>query len=311
MSSKVNYRTYDQLLSEVIYEFRNFYLEDLINPQEFIKIAKRCNYELGFKIFKTKDDVLEIEKGKTKLPNDFNALNFAYIISEYTVNEVIPQGTHLESVPVSQIYNPGPNEINLCVTPVVSTPPTICGKCLVQKPKCTCATACVTQVNCKGEETVLIQKLKYETRTYKNFYPIRIKDDGNVVSMNCPNKKVQTANSAYIKNGFIYTSFQTGKLYINYQGMLEDEEGNLLVPDHDLLNEFYEYAVKQRLLENLIMNGETVSQAQIQLIEQRYRVARNNAMSLVNTPDFRELRAIWETNRKAQYHNYYNMFKSH
>ena len=170
MSSKVNYRTYDQLLSEIIYEFRNFSLEDLINPQEFIKIAKRCNYELGFKIFKTKDDVLEIEKGKTKLPNDFSALNFAYIISEYTVNEVIPQGTHIESVPVSQIYNPGPNEINLCVTPVVSAPPTICGKCLVQKPKCTCATACVTQINCKGEETVLIQKLKYETRRRSIFF---------------------------------------------------------------------------------------------------------------------------------------------
>lgn len=54
MSSKVNYRTYDQLLSEVIYEFRNFYLEDLINPQEFIKIAKRCNYELDSKSLKQK-----------------------------------------------------------------------------------------------------------------------------------------------------------------------------------------------------------------------------------------------------------------
>jgi hypothetical protein len=155
----------------------------------------------------------------------------------------------------------------------------------------------------------LIQKLKYETRTWNEFYPLRIIDNGDVVDMDCPNKKWQVRNSAYIKNGFIYPSFQTGKIYINYQGLMEDEEGNLLVPDHDLLNEFYEYAVKQRVLENMIMNGENVNQMQIQLIEQRLRAARNNAYSLVNTPDFNELRRIWEVNRKAQYSNYYDMFR--
>lgn len=309
MAIQLRYRTYDQLLSEVMFEFRKYALEDLINPQEFIKIAKKCNYELGFKLHKTKDDILEIEKGKARLPLNFNALNYAFIVSEYTTNEILPQGTHVESIQPDQLYNPGPNEINICATPNVSGTPSLCGRCLTPQTKCCCVDTCQTTINCKGEETMLVQKLKYETRTYKQFYPIRIKDDGNVVDMNCPNKKIQSPNSAYIKNGFIYTSFKTGKLYINYQSMLEDEDGNLLVPDHDLLNEFYEYAIKQRLLENLIMNGETVNQMQVQLIEQRFRAARNNAYSLVRTPDFEELRRIWQTNRKAQYHNYYMMFK--
>ena len=30
----------------------------------------------------------------------------------------------------------------------------------------------------------------------------------------------------------------------------------------------------------------------------------------MNTPDFAELKKMWTVNRKAQYHNYYNMFKS-
>ena len=59
----------------------------------------------------------------------------------------------------------------------------------------------------------------------------------------------------------------------------------------------------------MIFNGENVSN-QLGLIEQRLRAARNNALSFVNTPDFEELRKMWEVNRKAQYHNYYNMFKS-
>lgn len=67
--------------------------------------------------------------------------------------------------------------------------------------------------------------------------------------------------------------------------------------------------MKQRILENLYMNGEDVSQ-KIQLVEQRLRSARNNALSIVNTPDFAEMYKLWQTNRKAQYNKYYDMFKS-
>lgn len=305
----LNYRTYDQLLAEIQSDFKSFYLEDFINPQEFIKVAKRCNYELGLKIFKTSEAIIDIEKGKGKLPNNFNVLNFALMLSKYTRTEPVIAGTHTERVPVQQLYNPGVGEINICADPVVNAPTTSCNTCGNQNSNCNCNTPCNVHLNCKGEQTVLIQKLKYETRSWNEFYPIRIIENGDVVDMDCPNKKWQVKNSAYIKNGFIYPSFQTGKIYINYQGLMEDEEGNLLVPDHDLLNEFYEYAIKQRVLENMIMNGETVNQMQLQLVEQRLRAARNNAYSLVNTPDFNELRRIWEVNRKAQYSNYYDMFR--
>ena len=90
---------------------------------------------------------------------------------------------------------------------------------------------------------------------------------------------------------------------------MEDNEGNLLVLDHPYCNEYYEYALKQRILENMMFAGEPVGN-QISFIEQRLRAARNNALGFVNTPDFGELKKLWEVNRKAQYHNYYNMFKS-
>ena len=79
--------------------------------------------------------------------------------------------------------------------------------------------------------------------------------------------------------------------------------------DHPMINEYYEYAIKQRLLENLYINGEDVVQ-KLQLVEQKLRSARNNALTIVNTPDFAEMKKNWELNRKAMYHKYYNMFKS-
>lgn len=309
----LSYRTYDQLLSEIQSDFKKYYLEDFINPQEFIKVAKRCNYELGLKIFSTKEQVLEIEKGKAKLPNDFSVLNFALVLTHHKTISPLIGGTHVTNVPTGVTYNPGPGEVNICADPIINSNTTVnvvCNICSSPNNSCNCVSNCNVRMNCDGSSSVLVQTLKYETREWREFHPIRIIDSADVVDLNCPNKKWQARNSAYIKNGFIYPSFKTGNLYINYQGMMEDEDGNLMVPDHDLLNEFYEYAIKQRVLENMIMNGENVSQAQIQIIEQRLKAARNNAYSLVNTPDFDDLRKIWEVNRIAQYHNYYNMFKS-
>lgn len=60
----------------------------------------------------------------------------------------------------------------------------------------------------------------------------------------------------------------------------------------------------------MLFAGENVSQ-QLGLIEQKFRAARNNALGFINTPDFKEVQKIWEVNRKAQYHNYYDMFRSH
>ena len=60
----------------------------------------------------------------------------------------------------------------------------------------------------------------------------------------------------------------------------------------------------------MIWQGESVSQ-QLGLVETRLRAARNNALSFVNTPNFQEMQKVWTMNRRAQYHNYYNMFLSY
>lgn len=142
---------------------------------------------------------------------------------------------------------------------------------------------------------------------YTNLVPMRI-EKSKSVSVDCFNLNSRDNHVAVLKNGFLVTNFDEGVVYINYQSLMEDDMGNLLVMDHPFANEFYEYALKQRIYENLYMSGENVANF-LQLTEQKLRVARNNALSFVNTPDFRELKRVWELNRKAQYHNYYDMFK--
>jgi hypothetical protein len=66
--------------------------------------------------------------------------------------------------------------------------------------------------------------------------------------------------------------------------------------------------MKDRILENLLINGQPVTQGALQLVMQKLRAARNNSYSIVNTPDYKELKDVWKANRKAMFHKYYDMF---
>jgi len=290
MNTELKYRTFDQLLGEVGTDFVIYNNENMIEPAQLIKVAQKVNYDLGLRIHGTKEKMLTIENKKVRLPDDFYVLNYAYLTTTYKVNYRTPSGRETENV----ITGKGP-------TPWVDT----CPKCYKPEVDC-CCEATYTQ-ECQNGESIFVQvveKRKTETRIYENFDRVRISTDGG--RTDALNDK---GNVAYIKNGFIYTNIDNGNLFISYQGALEDNEGNLLVLDHPMINEYYEYAIKSRLLENLFINGEDV-QAKMQLIEPRLKAARNNALTIVNTPDFAEMKRNWEMNRKAMYHKYYNMFKS-
>jgi hypothetical protein len=307
-------------MAEAKSDFRKYDLNDMISDIDLIKVAKRVNYDLGLRIQMTKEVVLEVEKGRVRLPNDFNILNFAMMCGEYETKQYLPQGTHIEERiidPVAPVYQQAPPPIDATCA---EEPPTVdpCDPCLqCNNPCCTdtCPTCTAVEesctLNCKGQTTQLVQVLKYETRVFKVLQPIKLVANAMEIDCDCPNLYWESPFSGWIKDGWLYLNFDSGKVYINYQGLMEDKEGNLLVPDHDMINEYYEYALKQRILENLIMNDEQVNPAKIQLIEQRYRVARNAAKSIVNTPNFSELKKMWKKNRKAMYNKYYNMFSSY
>ncbi len=323
----LKYRTFDQLLEDVTVDLNTFALENMIEPQQLIKLAKKLNYDLGLRINQQKEVILDVTHGKVKLPDDFYTFNFAYICGDRKSAKNLGYdgyagGTNMQEVQITDgvvptTYSDFPAQVP---DPCDTSLPTCCcdengnqGICLVHNPQQPYGDACIKPrvfMNCKNETYELIQVINSsETYVYNDLLPLRMKPSQNI-ECHCPNLYYNTSNEGWIKYGFLYTSFKTGKVYLNYQGQMEDDEGNLLVPDHDLINEYYEYALKSRILENLYINGEDVAQ-RMQLVEQRLRGARNNALSVVNTPNFAELKQIWAANRKAMYGKYYNMFKSY
>lgn len=312
----LKYRTFNQLFEDVTIDLKNYALEGVINPQTLIKIARKCNYDLGFRIYRTRQVILEVEHGKVRLPDDFHIINFAIVCGESTVTEALPQGTHIEERLVAPDYVCEPGQPSSCETP----PPDPCNDpidpCNTIDP---CTGTCITKC---GEEYQLIQKIRTTTRTFKTRFHLCITDNEYACQDSCSMNLTPTGvtglvsngrgpiDQASINDGWLLTNFDSGKVYINYTGDMIDNEGNLLVPDHEMINEYYEYALKERILENLVMNGENVGE-RYNLAAGKLRAARNYALSIVNTPNWKEMQKLWQVNRKAQYHNYYNMFKSY
>jgi len=290
MGVSQKYRTFSQLMEDVSIDFSNYALEGMIEPAQLIKVATRVNYDLGLKIHRTKEVILDIEHGKAQMPMDFQYLNYAFRCGSYSINNTMPSGTHIETfndVP----YVPAPGESGPCEDPE-------------------CRDVCVIKTCDDKNSYQLIQRVGPSNfRTFTDWTELRIQGVNDKVCY-CPELGAQAPDIAELKDGFLLTTFKTGKVYISYQGAMENAAGELLVLDQPYCNEYYEYAIKQRILENMVFNGENVSN-QLQLVETRLRASRNNALSFVNTPNFAEMKKMWEVNRRAQYHNYYNMFLSY
>lgn len=284
---QLRYRKYENLLADVEMDMRSISQDGNIEPGTLIKIAMKCNYELGARIRRTKETILEIEHGRAKLPEDFHIMNFALLCGEWTVEQPVPQGTNIQEVVPE--YRPWPGMLE-CTDESLDSKPVCLSEC--------------------GTRYHLVQVISTEVRHYKQLVPIRF-TKSQYVDCDCPNINVISPDEAYIKDGFVFTSFDFGKLYINYDSLMFDEDGDLVVLDHPMINEYYEYALKQRILENLIMDGNTTVGPQFELVTQQLRMARNNAISIARTPDFEEMHQVWRMNRKAMYSRYYDMFKSH
>ena len=279
MLTELKYKTFDELVEDVSVDFSMYSLEGMIEPQQLIKVVQRINYDLGLRIFKTTEEVLEIENYLARLPDNFYVMNYALLCGSYKIEEPAMSGTTVEEVILDPETITDPCDTSICLT------------------------------NC-GDHMRLVQKLQYETRIYDINTPISLSGNSKSISCDCPNTSYKSPYVGILKDGFIRMNLETGKLYINYQGALEDANGTLLILDHPMINEYYEYALKQRILENLYMNGEDVIQ-KLNLIEQRFRGARNNALSIVNTPNFKELSKMHDMNRRAMYNKYYDQFKSY
>lgn len=346
----IKYKSFNSLLSDVRSDFSNYALENLIDPASLVRVARRVNYDLGLRLHQTKEALLDLEKGRVRLPDNFHSMNFAMMCGSHTETIVLPQGTHIEERSVIPKYRSTPANLDTCQAPVVCSNchlvPCGCSTTVLQTalPSCGCncgqnPCACPQTnvcdglafnpkepfgdfwkqprvfLNCKGECMELIQTVNTQTRVHKHLFPLRFINNPQGITCGCPGLYFRCEDEAWIKDGWLYTNYNNhnhqhcGQLYINYEGEMEDDSGDLLVPDHPVIIEYHEAALKERILENLLMNGEDTAQ-KLQYWGEKRKVAKGAAKAIVRMPNFAEMQELYYQNRRAQWNKYYASFSS-
>ena len=189
----LKYRTFDQLLEDVTVDLSSLALENMIEPQQLIKLAKKLNYDLGLRINQQKEVILDVTHGKVKLPDDFYTFNFAFICGERHQAKNIGYdgfagGTNMQEVQITDgriptTYSDFPAQVP---DPCDTTEPTCCcdqegnqGTCLVHNPQQPYGDANIKPrvfMNCKNETYELIQVINpSETRVYRDLIPLKMK----------------------------------------------------------------------------------------------------------------------------------------
>lgn len=361
---ELQYRTLDELVDSVRIDLKAYSADGNIEMQEIIKIAQQCNYELGLGITQTKETILEIEHHRTKMPVDFQFLNFALMCHEYKIVQPTPNSgnttreyvvpidpPNITTCPCWDIETTGvQTRVTRCdgVEEMVFIPSTTTSMCAMYidvsgaaggtisistdhfcyndpntatftcdiPDNCGCET--VNNVNtcavvnadpwnqnkvytiCNNTVGIVVaQVCSTETRHYEYVTPVYMTPSRYASAfMNPDRNSMNAANQAMLKNGFMQFVVPCGKVYINYQGILEDDQGNLLVLDHPKINRYYEYAIKKTIIENLYINGESDLERRLQYINDEYRKAKIDALTIANTPDLRVMKETMQIIRK-------------
>lgn len=86
-----------------------------------------------------------------------------------------------------------------------------------------------------------------------------------------------------LNNGEFKFSFKEGEIILTYLGALLNEEGEILYPFHLLLNDYYEYAIKKKVLEDLFLNSDADVINKLQYIEQKLSESYYDAYSFIQS----------------------------
>lgn len=282
---ELKYKTFDSLMASVESDLSVYADEGYIDRGNMIKEARKVNAELGLKIQKEKEIIIDVNNYKACLPEDFQYLQLALCCHISYVSVPKFQGVHTEDKVVPLI-----NQCNECG----QTP-------------CSCK---VRFKACDGYKYVA-QTIGIKTHKYEHLEMLSLtKASNKFCADNCINRGYSSPNVMNIIGEEATFSFREGKVYLNYLSDMEDEEGNLLILDHPLTNDYYEYAIKKKIFENLKFNKDADVTQDLQYVIGELKQARIRAISFVNMPEYGEINDFFENNRRRFYNNYVKYFEN-
>lgn len=278
-----NYKTFKNLMADIEDDLSSVAGENYIYSDKYLKIAETCNSKLSTKINPLKEDLITVTNGRGKFPNDFKVLESIFLCVETQIAQPV---INMTQELLSARY---------CLNDINNS----CGQISYVE-------------DCKGVLSFLVCKKETDVIVnIKKILPVTIVDSEGVCAGTCPiysTSKVQIRIVKEDDSYYIQTNID-GDFFIVYTANMIDDEGNLLVLDHPLVNPYYEYAIKDRIFEDLWLNSLAETQQKLGYIKEELRKAQIEAIRFVRMFDFAELKKIFFDNRKRMRLKYHNIIQ--
>ena len=260
----LKYKTFDQLMASVKSDLHLYADNNLIDERNCIKVVKECNATLGLKINPIIETVLCIKDFKADMPLNLKQAYSAFMVFQQSKGLLSSSyGTSTRQYSKEQLLNKG-------ITPTQ-------GSCRLS--------AC-------GEQFFVTQKFEQTEVIFDKIVPVYLSQSAlSKFTKTSPSRLFNKQREFEIdfKEQEIITNIESGTLYLSYLSDLVDEEGNLLILDHDLVQFYYEWAVKAKILEDIYYNSEADVKMKLEDARQHVGFERNKAVSLILKPEYREL----------------------
>ena len=267
----------DTLLAEIKSDFSKYDAQGLIDDDSCYRWAYNALRKFGNNIREIQEDIVYVKNGQAKLPDNFFSLYDALRAEAgyYCVNSS--------------------KEEDPAILDVLMWKETTTRKQTWDS----CATCCKEESEETIKERIFIDmnSNEYIDLFYRN--PRRLFLGKNITKDSiAPKCRLQYApytseDVITIQEKTLYTNFDEGVVFIQYYGLPQDEAGKPIIPETDMnyVQEFVEYHLKRKILENIIANSDDTNLANlfqnITIREESLRaLARTDAAFSKLTPNF-------------------------
>lgn len=281
--TNLKYKSFDQLMVTVESDLSKFADEGYIDRALYLKVIRTVNAELGLKINMERETMLDVRNHTALLPEDFQFLQLALATHTEFIRVPRPMGAQTEAHTIEvPVENKGCS-LNSCQTGDCQGP---CNNCIW-----------------------ITQKIGVKTYTHTDIKTLELTNSSSSrCTDTCLNFHFKSPHQIRIQDDHATFSFREGQVYINYIADMLDEDNNILILDHPLVNEYYEYAVKKRFFENMKINKEGDFLQDYQIMLSELKQARTRAITFINTPEFGDIQRIFIDNRHRFYKKYIGYF---
>ena len=281
--AELKYRTFDQLMNQVNEDLHLYADNNLIIPRRYIETVRTVNADLGIRLNQTKETILQVKDYKAPLPE--NLLSITLVMA----TSIKSMGFLGYNIPGTQIRIYNREEIISKFGP--NYPPG-------------CKNSC-------GDCYWVTRTYQDKEILYQDVYPLKPTPASfSKFAINSPNRTCdQNEYFIDVTDEEIIVNFCDGEIYITYLSDLVDEDNNILILDHPLVNDYYRWAVVKKVFEDLWHNTEAdVERKYVNARDVELPPARRRAQGIVTTPEYSEINKHTAEQIKKFYDRYIKIF---